>query len=251
MRRVLNTIKNHRNWLNYFKFKYLSSGADHFLFKTNGGLDVDVPKRLLHTYKESFFDESYTKGFTHPLKLKENPIVVDVGANVGYFTLFMLSCYPKAKLYSYEPMPMNFKLLSKYRDENSSLDMNIFNMAVSAEVKTLTLHYDASDSFTTAATLYAKDDQPDKIEVPTTTLEEIMTNNNLDKIDFLKLDCEGSEYEILYDATTTILDRVNVIALETHVSDQSKHNTNDLNQFLKSRGFVTKVWHDLIWAQRV
>src|SRR5690606_32618458 len=114
-----------------------------------------------------------------------------------YFSLYMLSRFSGARVFAFEPMPMNFTLLNRYRKENPNLDFNPVNKAVGAKEETLVLNYDARDEFTTSATVFDTQVQPDKIEVECTTLAGIFQANKLEKIDFLKLDCEGSEYGII------------------------------------------------------
>ena len=153
-----------------------------------------MPRRLLHTYKECFFDETYLKGFSTDQLQTNMATIIDIGANVGYFSLFSLSKYLNAKVFSYEPIPRNFQLLSKYREQNATLSWQAVNSAVAMpDQKSLVLHFDGSDEFTTAATMFSDQKQLDDIEVACTSLKEIIESNQLQEIDLLKVDCEGAE----------------------------------------------------------
>ena len=249
MRRVNNNIKNHSNWLAYYGYKYFGTKKHDFTFKCRSGLEVNVPQRMLQTYKECFFDETYFKGLPKNLINDSIKTVVDVGANVGYFSLFILNQYPKAKVYAYEPMPVNYALLNRYKSENTNFDFTVINEAVSkAEVQSITLNYQSSDSFTTAASVFESDSQTDQLEVKTTNLKSIIDGNKLDKIDFLKLDCEGSEYAILYDATKEVLDKVSMMSIETHPGKTADESADALIQYLNKNGFETNMKGDIIWA---
>ncbi len=147
-------------------------------------------------------------------------------------------------------MPGNFKLLNKYKNENPSLDFNIFNKAVSNTNETIVLAYNADDSFTTSATIFNNSGQSDTAEVSAITLASIIEENKLDKIDLLKLDCEGSEYKILYQCPSNQFKRISAICLETHKGENENENTRSLAQFLQERGFCTKVEGDIIWGWR-
>jgi len=249
MRRVLNNIKNHLNWFDYYINKYFKSRKDSFTFKCRGGLKISVPQRLMQTYKECFFDETYFKGL--PKSILKTPIqtVVDVGANAGYFSLFIFNHSPKAKVFAYEPMAVNFKLLSKYKNENDDLDYTVVNKAVSNSGQgSITLNYDSSDSFTTDASIFEPNSQSDSIVVETTSLQNIINDNKLQKIDFLKLDCEGSEYNILYNAPISVLDKISIVSIETHKGNAENENREAIIRFLKKNGFVTKFENDIVWA---
>jgi FkbM family methyltransferase len=250
MSRILNTIVNHSNWLQYFNYKFFTSRKDDFTFINRSGLKIKVPARLMHTYKECFFDQTYTKGLKKNIFNGDALTVIDIGANVGYFSLFMFSKDKKAKVFAYEPMPLNFKLLNAYKTENPNLNFTVVNKAVSKEKTTITLNYDAKDSFSTAASIFDLNAQTDKIEVETTTLEAILNDNHLDKIDFLKLDCEGSEYGILYGASPTTLSKILTLSIETHIGKETNENLNALSNFLIENGFEIKSEADIIWAWR-
>ena len=185
MRRVVNTIKNHSNWFAYYIEKYLRNRKVGFTFETRSGLSIKVPSRLMVTYKECFFDDTYFKGLPSDVRSRNMKTIVDVGANVGYFSLRAFSLFPKAKVISFEPMPVNYKLLNQYKEENPSFDWQAENKAMAGEETTIKLHFDQSDEFTTSATVLEGSGQSDVFEVQADTLEGTLNQNNLDQIDFL------------------------------------------------------------------
>ncbi|MCH8902450.1 MAG: FkbM family methyltransferase [Bacteroidetes bacterium] len=154
MRRILNMIRNISNWQAYLKYKYGGRKAKDFLFKCRNGFEIRVPERLLHTFKECFFGEDYLKGFSAGFRKSDVNVVIDVGANVGYFSLFILSKFPDAQVYAYEPLPKNFNLLKTYKESLSLSNLNIQNSAVNHSAKDIVLHYDASDSYSTGASIF-------------------------------------------------------------------------------------------------
>jgi hypothetical protein len=85
----------------------------------------------------------------------------------------------------------------------------------------------------------------DKISVDCLTLEDIFKKHRLKKLDLLKLDCEGAEYEILYETPAEILAKIKEIRLEYHlpagrqgVLPAKKFNPDALTDFLLHRGFA-------------
>ncbi len=249
MRRVLNNINNHSNWLGYYKFKYIDKETGYFNFICRSGIKIKVPLRLLHTYKECFFDETYLRGF--PKKLINSPIntVIDIGANVGYFSLFMLSLNASAKVFAYEPIPKNFELLNQYKSENSGLNFQIYNKAVTNSIqKSITLNFDEKDAFTTSASIFNDQKQKNQLVVESTSLLRIIQDNQLGEVDFVKLDCEGSEYDILYDTPAVIFDKISMFAIETHLGQNENENSLALSNFIKEHNFNIKIQGDIIWA---
>ena len=63
MRRFLNLIGNHRNWIPWLIFRFLKQADGDFTFHTRSAMEVKVPRRMLQTWKECFFDETYLNTF--------------------------------------------------------------------------------------------------------------------------------------------------------------------------------------------
>lgn len=246
--RINNNVKRHKNWFSYYLHKYVGAKNDGFTFKLKNELTIKVPKRLMQTYKECFFDDTYFKGF--PSNMNAHPIttIIDIGANVGYFSLSIFARNKNATVYAFEPMPNNYGQLEKYKNENPELNFQIFNCAVSNNGKPITLHYDQTDSFTTSATVNDKSNQPHTIEVTSVTLDDIINTHKINKVDLLKLDCEGSEYAILYSTSSTILDKIAAISMETHKSNAVNENNENLCKFLQNHNFKIKNDANKIWA---
>lgn len=102
MKRYYNLFKTFKNWWVYLAHKYGLAKAAPLVFETRSGVIVEVPHRLLHTFKEIFMDEYYLAGLERPIPF--GAVVIDIGANAGYFTLFAASCFADARLFSYEPV---------------------------------------------------------------------------------------------------------------------------------------------------
>ena len=211
---------------------------------------IEVPGRLMHTYKECFFDQGYLRKLKFFSVGKPNPVIVDIGANAGYFSLFMFSRFPGAKILAYEPVPANFRLLSKYQAQNPGLNFLIFPLAVGSESGSIRLNMDTSNDYTTAASVFSLNGSNESLEVRCTDLLKIFGDNSLGHIDFLKLDCEGSEYDILYSASHGVLSRISCIAMETHSGKSKEQNGESLANYLKQSGFEVATRPAKVWAWR-
>jgi hypothetical protein len=74
--------------------------------------------------------------------------------------------------------------------------------------------------------------------VPCTTLEAIMEANRLERVDLLKIDCEGAEYEILFAAAPRVLQRITDIRLEYHTLGAQQDDVEKLKRFLRSQNYA-------------
>ena len=117
-------------------------------------------------------------------------------------------------------------------------------MAVAGQSGIVTLAYDAQDQFTTNAVICHK---PHKntatITIPCTSLDEIFRNNHIEICDFLKMDCVGTEFDILYKCPQKILTRIKKIAMEVHGKPQEIVTPEEY--LMKKRLFnqTSTSWH--------
>lgn len=134
------------------------------------------------------------------LKNKKNPIVLDVGANVGNYSKYIFKFNGNAKVFAFEPHPKNFqKLISNINEKN----FKAYNVGVGGiEEKFELFDYDTKDG-SSHATLYKdviKDlhkGNPISHTVNIIKLDEFISNENLEEIDLLKIDTEGNEFKVL------------------------------------------------------
>ncbi|MGB3586776.1 MAG: FkbM family methyltransferase [Tunicatimonas sp.] len=215
IRRYRNLFTYFENWPQYLWFKTLGQ-QESFTFQLRNGFSVRVPRQMLSSFRECFFDRIYFSYIPEHLLELESPTIVDIGANVGYFSLFMFYEYPKATGYAFEPMPFNFQVLESYKKTHSNFDWHVYHQAVSDNSQPLTLRANNLDGYTTMASIFDKATNTESIEVETVTLPQFLEKEAIGAIDILKLDCEGSEYAILYTLPPKILSNVRILLIETH-----------------------------------
>ena len=237
--RYFNLLRNLANWPLYLSVKFGLSHRDPLFFETRRGVRMEVPRRLLQTFKEIFMDECYLRGLGRPVS--ENSTILDIGANAGYFSLFALSRFRGARVVAFEPMPANYALLTRNRLLNGGLPWTCVQKAVSGEPGELVLACDAGDGLTTSATVLAEEtSQSERIRVPALTLPEVFEEYRLGRCDLLKMDCEGAEFGILYSCSPEILGRIDRIAMEVHRGAGEGQNIDALEACLRRAGFVTR-----------
>lgn len=187
------------------------------------------------------------------LKINDNETFVDVGANVGAYSLKIASDYKSKgiKVIAIEAHPANYKALCKNIDINKFTNIHAINKAVSDHKGIVTMYERKNlkriipEWYTIHETFSGHQlDKRYSIEVESDTLDAILDNY---KVDFIKIDIEGAEVEALKGATNT-LDRLRKIIVEIHENnfDKVKHILEDhnfeieiiTNKIKKSEGFV-------------
>ena len=232
------------NWPRYLAMKWGWLRRQTLLMKTRSGLQIEVPWELRHAFKDIFLYHTYV----HPdilAQLPENPVILDVGGNVGFFSLFALHLRPRAQCLTFEPVSGNFAQLQKNRNGNPQTDWRLFQAAVAGVDGTVRICSPSGRSLVTDAFIQsvheteASRSGPGE-EVEARTLETIFARENIPHCDWLKLDCEGAEYEILYRTPPAVFDRISAITLETHGADGARNNAGALTDYLERLGY--DIW---------
>lgn len=181
----------------------------------------------------------FTRVYTPPyLPIEKNDIVVDIGANIGIFTLYA-AAITQNTVYAFEPFPSNFEALQQNIRANGLKNVIPFRSAVSDQ-SGIEVFADCGVSQGHRLKKVFFDETDRGLEVPTITLQDFMDTNNLERIDFLKLDCEGAEGLILQSTPKSYLQRIRKISMEFH--DQLSILKHDqMKNLLEEAGFTTRI----------
>tara|TARA_Y100000310_G_scaffold299526_1_gene334455 strand:- start:93 stop:845 length:753 start_codon:yes stop_codon:yes gene_type:complete len=197
---------------------------NNLMFKVRPGIpDIQM-------IKEVFQDRQYHQALQH---LPKNAVVLDLGANIGTFTVLAAKQPNTKKVYAYEPFPSNTALLIK----NTSL--NNLNEKVSINAEAVSKKSGTTEFYLNSkgpATHSLNNKTGKSITVPTTSLSQILKKHKIKKVDLLKLDVEGAEEDILLNTTKTDLKKIKHIIMEYHPNI----NLKKLITFLKKNGFHVK-----------
>jgi FkbM family methyltransferase len=194
----------------------------------------------LYSYYEIFFDHVYAR---YGVALEENDIVVDIGSNQGAFLKYALS-HNVSTIISCEPNPHCVGTIKKYYGHHTNIQ---FNQYAIAEKNGKTLLQIGSDSDKTGGgkIVEAQANAPEyyadgtTIEVETITFKDFLQKNTIAYIDFLKVDCEGSEVFIFVEENTDFFRKhVHKIALEFH-----NEKKDDITKFLREAEYEVHVDH--------
>lgn len=128
----------------------------------------------------------------------EGSRVIDVGANIGYYTLLASSLVgSEGSVMALEPDNRNYQLLEKNTKEYGQHNITLVKKAVAADEGSGVLYL--SDSNYGDHRTYSSDNSDSSYAVATTSLDQILTDS-LKRVDMLKIDCQGAEAEILKGA---------------------------------------------------
>ena len=205
-----------------------------------------------------FFHKKRMMFFLKKNKFINFKVVFDVGAHEGETIDLYLSHFNIEKIYSFEPSYFSFnnlkKTIDKIKNKKIKTEIIVENIALGGENKNIKIKhmYESSSSTIKELNMESKYYVKKKkfllnfknknlfkeISVQQKNLDEYMSQKKIQQIDFLIIDTEGSEFEILYGAKTKIKN-IKLILFEHHYHDMIKKNYtfSEVHDFLKKNNF--------------
>jgi len=222
-----------------------------------------------YVYQEIFEDQCYLR---HDIRLPDGGTVLDIGANIGLFSLFVMSRCANARIYACEPAPVVFDLLKANCDAYGS-QVRPLNVGVSDRKKTATFtFYEKSSVFSGFHSDVAEDREAiravvrnmlrsasitgDSVEeyvneltanrldrktyeCQLTSVSDIIREHRIEKIDLLKVDAEKSELDIIRGIEDRDWPKIDQIVMEIH--DPTRVAIKRIENFLIEKGYRCAV----------
>jgi FkbM family methyltransferase len=166
----------------------------------------------------------------------QDRIIIDAGANIGLFTCFALGRAPRASVHAIEPFPDTFeRLVSTVRANRLESRVTCHHLALSSSggVSTMSASASASQMFH----LERDGNSGAGVAVTTVTLSSLLDSIDAASIDLLKMDIEGSEYDVLLSTPADVLKRIRRVNLEFHKAPRPDANPTMLVRHLCGAGF--------------
>ena len=189
-------------------------------------------------YADFIIGQMNVKNMYADILPKENGLtILDIGANIGLFSLHVSDC-AKA-IYAIEPTPAHFNILSELTEAHPNIHPQ--NLALSGSDGDITLYISTENStMNSIANRYGAE-----VVVSGKKLSSVLDMLGLDYVDFIKCDIEGSEMIAINDQTIEeTKDRVGAWFIETHnTSTGNTHdNRNKLKEVFEKAGYQTEYY---------
>jgi FkbM family methyltransferase len=178
----------------------------------------------------------YTGDYEPYLKLhykeliKQGDTVLDVGANIGFHSMYFAELVGKAgKVLSFEPIEVNFNAFKSNLQLNDFPQIMANNIALGNENEDLAIHLDIDEQNPGAFNLLAPGDK--NYTVKCEKGDDFLKTNGIEKVNFIKIDVEGYEYEVMKGMKHYIQLSRPIINFEYDKAYQSKNNEDPSNIF--------------------
>ena len=232
----------------------------------------------LDVYEEIYEDEPYLR---EGLSVRSNDVVIDIGGNIGLWSLFILDQVPDIRLIAVEPIPQIFEALQEnltdYQPPESSL--TLLNIGLAEKERNAEFNFYPRVVSASTATPFDLDQQvtyymekprkgvarlvpsglrawfvrhmlrwlysPKKVQCRLKTLSQVIKDLQLDHIDFVKMDAENAEREVIAGIADEDWPRIRQLSIEVHTNIPGGETLmEDLTHLLQSKGFsVTADLH--------
>ncbi len=170
--------------------------------------------------------------------LKNAKVLMDVGANIGDTALFYASINPGAAIYAFEPHPRVFKKSVENVELNNFSNIHLINSGLGEQQGIFKL-YEVNENNAAMNRIIAEEKKLPYQEVTVQTLDRVVEERHISKIDFIKLDVEGYEHAVLLGGKNTITKSKPVMFIELDDSNLVENNSSAraLIQTLQSYGY--------------
>lgn len=194
----------------------VSDWSQHLTLLGGTPLEVGVTDHIESSLKEIFVERIYTSGgFYHPMP---GDCVVDLGAHIGLFSLYLLGIEPNLQIFAVEPSQDNYRRLKQHLESlPPEAKVETYPLAIAGKDEVRELLKTRSTqlrSLLFRAEVVERSQEFVSVAALETFLKDIL--DRVPRIDFLKMDIEGAEAEAIESLSESTLDRIRAVAIEVH-----------------------------------
>lgn len=154
--------------------------------------------------------------------------IIDIGANVGFFSKLCRDLFPKSKVFSFEPIPKIFQCLkNNFKDD---INTKVFNLAISDFNGEAKMSFNEQDSAISQIT------DKGSVGVNVKRLDNVVRENNIDCIDILKIDTETFEAHVLKGGSDS-LSKTKYLFIEITMEDNDNYTISSLLKLLSTENY--------------
>ncbi len=253
-----------------FKYHEAINGKRRYRLPNNMSIVHLNKNETDYIYKEIFENQAY---FQQLITLQDGDCVLDVGANIGLFTLFVKQFYPETKIYAFEPNPIlydlvktNIQLYAKHtevfpygladaecRKEFTSFSgfslLSGFYTDIETEKQTIRSFVENQSKSGQSGAAELLEDFDDIVAdrfntctftVQLRTLSAVMKELDIHQIDLLKINVEKSELDILRGIGAADWEKIKQIVLEIDL----RKNLDEISFILREKGYDIRIIQD-------
>lgn len=189
-------------------------------------------------YNYNYLLDAFKSNLGYYSTVKEGDIIVDVGAGVGEEVMILSKLVgPSGKVIAIEAHPNTYKSLEYCKAKNKLENVQILNVAVSDQNGTINIEGETNS----LASRVNRDNDKSGYKIPALTIDQILEDNNLNRVDFLKVNIEGAE-QLLIKGLKNSLSKIKSMAISCH--DFRYFGEKEHDEFFKTKDKVLKFCNE-------
>lgn len=203
----------------------------------NHSIEFTSPFWFLHSIEEIFVNEVYKF-----ISVKKEPIIIDCGANIGLSILYFKQLNKNSKIIAFEADPIVYSSLEKNIKQYSYNNIELINAAVWNEETKLIFKSEGSVGGRISTD---KESTKFDFEVKAVRLRKYLSS----KVDFLKIDIEGAEFNVIKDCSDLLINIENLF-LEYHVLQNEEQKLQEILSWISKAGFkyyIREAWNNMTY----
>jgi FkbM family methyltransferase len=218
--------------------RFLSTRPSRIAIETIGGFDL--------AYRENSADEAVILNVVDNDSLfsqlpeyrpRAGHVIIDIGAHIGTFAILCAREVNDGTVHAIEASRDSYNLLRINSALNHCGNISSHHLAINDRNGTCTLYHARGNWGHSVVKKLSRSWET----VESCTLASFFERNQIDRCDFMKLNCEGGEFPILLSSPTDLLGRIDTILVLYHCDKWKNHTESDLVAHLRSSGFDCAV----------
>lgn len=177
-------------------------------------------------------------------EIKEGMFCLDLGSNIGYYAIIESNIVGKSgKIFAIEPSPINFPILKMNLENQKKNNYLVNNIAIGEKDEEMEFIVSKKSNWSKIRIDNEEVNLGDEIvKIPVKTLDSFVNENNIEKIDILRMDVEGYEYNILKNAKKVLEKYEPKLLIEVHKMYLGTTKTFDMLKNLQRLGYEIKFF---------
>ena len=193
-------------------------------------------------YRYTYFLGEYEPAVSRCIRnvVKAGDVCLDIGANAGWFTIMLMKLSgPRGAVHAFEPVPATYEMLLENITTNKGLGNAKANcLALGSEIGKVEMILEDGLPDGHASVEFSDEAEGARFSVKQDTLDTYLSDNNIERVDFLKMDIEGSELEMLKGSGllfSGVTKPVMVVEMALATSKRFGYEPNDLISFINEQ----------------
>lgn len=172
--------------------------------------------------------------------LKPDDVVLDIGANIGWYSLTLSRGVKNLKIHAFEPLPSTYELLNKNIQLNQVENISVHNVGLSNKNEITEFFIDPKLSVNASAKNVAETKDAVAVSCKIVKLDKLVQDEGINKVDFIKCDVEGAEYFSFLGGKETLIKYKPIVFSEMlrKWTRQFDYHPNDIISFFKEIGYL-------------